>query len=216
MSVNEDVELKNEMEKMVDSYDSYMRKITFGREDALRSMTVELAQIKAGDSVLEVGCGTGTLTLAAKRKTGPSGNVSGIDLIPGMIQRSRQKAAETGADIEFELGSIEAIPFPDNSFDVVMCSFMIFHMSEEVRRKGIAEIHRVLKPQGQLMVLDLALPANPVSRAAAKAFLGFMLKHDLKELVPVMRVSGFQEAEILPVKYRIFGLSVLAALRGRK
>jgi len=121
-------------------------------------MTVNLAQVKPGDCVLEVGCGTGTLTLAAKRQAGPSGKVFGIDIIPGMIELCQRKAAQANLDVTFQLGSIDDIPFSANQFDVVMCSFMIFHMSEMVRRKGIIEIYRVLRPQGRLLVLDLALP----------------------------------------------------------
>jgi ubiquinone/menaquinone biosynthesis C-methylase UbiE len=213
---NEDSVIKSQMERMAPSYDSYMRKITLGRENALREMTVNLAQVKPGDCVLEVGCGTGTLTLAAKRQAGPSGKVFGIDIIPGMIDLSQQKAAQAKLDVKFQLGSIEDIPFSANQFDVVMCSFMIFHMSEMVRRKGIAEIYRVLKPQGQLMVLDLALPIHPVSRAIAKTLLGFMLEHDLKELVPLMEASGFSGIEILQAKYRVLGLSILSFARGSK
>jgi ubiquinone/menaquinone biosynthesis C-methylase UbiE len=213
---DEDSEIKSQMEKMVDSYDSYMRKITFGRENKLREMTVDLAQVKSGDSVLEIGCGTGTLTLAAKHKAGPSGKVYGIDIIPGMIELSRQKAANAKLDVAFQLGSIDNIPFPDNQFDVVMCSFMIFHMSEAVRRKGIEEIYRVLKPEGQLMVLDLNLPDRHVTRALVKLFLGFMFEHDLKELIPLMEASGFSGAELQQAKYRVFGLPILSFVRGRK
>lgn len=200
----------------MDSYDLYMKRITLGREEALRTMTVNLALIKEGDCVLEVGCATGSLTLAAKRQVGPSGKVFGIDIIPGMIERSRQKAVQAKLDITFQLGNIENIPFPENQFDVVMCSFMIFHMSEKVRKKGIEEIYRVLKPQGKLLVLDLALPPNPVSRRILKFLLGFMLKHDLKELQPVMESSGFSQIEISQAKYRVFGLPILSFVRGTK
>ena len=97
--VDEDKAIKARMEKMVKSYDKYMKRITLGREDVLRKMTIDLAGIKSGDCVLEVGCATGTLTLAAKQKAGPSGKVYGIDIIPGMIERSRQKAAQSGLDV---------------------------------------------------------------------------------------------------------------------
>jgi ubiquinone/menaquinone biosynthesis C-methylase UbiE len=212
--VDEDKLMKSQMEQMVPSYDSYMKKMTFGRERALREMTVNLAQVKAGDCVLEVGCGTGTLTLAAKRRAGPSGKVFGIDVIPGMIELSQRKAAQAKEDITFRSGSIDDIPFPANQFDVVMCSFMIFHMSEEVRRKGITEIYRVLKPQGRLLVLDLALPTQPLPRAIAQKLFGGMLQHDLRELLPLMDATGFSDVEIAPVKFRILGLSVLAFVRG--
>ena len=212
--VNEDKLMKSQMEKMVPSYDSYMRKMTFGRERTLRETTVSLAQVKPGDCILEVGCGTGTLTLAAKRQAGPSGKAFGIDVIPGMIELSQRKAAQANEDVTFQLGSIDDIPFSANQFDVVMCSFMIFHMSEMVRRKGIAEIYRVLKPQGRLLVLDLALPTQPLPRAIAQMLLGGMLQHDLRELLPLMDASGFSDVEIAPVKFRILGLSVLAFVRG--
>jgi len=206
--------MKSQMEKMVPSYDSYMKKVTFGREHVLREETVGLAQVKAGDCVLEIGCGTGTLTLAAKRKAGASGKAFGIDVIPGMIEASQRKAAQAGEDITFQSGSIDDIPFPANQFDVVMCSFMIFHMPETVRRKGIAEIHRVLKPQGRLLVLDMALPAQPLPRAVAKMLFGGMLEHELQELRPLMEASGFSNIEIAPAKFRVLGLSVLSYVRG--
>jgi ubiquinone/menaquinone biosynthesis C-methylase UbiE len=212
----EDKAIKDQMEKMVGKYDSYMKKITLGREAALRSATVGLAQIKPGESVLEVGCGTGTLTLAAKKKAGLSGKVCGIDIIPGMIERCRQKASQANLDVDFGPGSIEEVPFPDNTFDAVMCSFMIFHMSDEVRRKGISEILRVLKPGGRFLVIDLALPEAQVSKSIAKLFLGFLLDHDLKELVPLMAEAGFAKTEKLKVNFRIMGLPVLSALLGRK
>jgi ubiquinone/menaquinone biosynthesis C-methylase UbiE len=213
---DEDTIMKSRMEKMVNSYDKYMNKITLGREDALRTMTVTLAQVNPGDCVLEIGCATGTLSLAAKRQAGPTGSVFGIDIIPGMIEVSRNKAALAKLDVTFQSGSIEDIPFPNEYFDVVMCSFMIFHMSEKVRNKGIKEIYRVLKPQGKLLVLDLALPTQTASRRILKLLLGFMLKHDLKELQPIMESSGFSQIEIAQAKFRVLGLPLLSFVRGTK
>jgi ubiquinone/menaquinone biosynthesis C-methylase UbiE len=213
---DEDTIMKSRMEKMVNSYDKYMNKITLGREDALRTMTVTLAQVNPGDCVLEIGCATGTLSLAAKRQAGPTGSVFGIDIIPGMIEVSRNKAAQAKLDVTFQLGNIEDIPFPNEYFDVVMCSFMIFHMSEKVRNKGIKEIYRVIKPQGRLLVLDLALPTQPASRRILKLLLGFMLKHDLKELQPIMESSGFSQIEIAQAKFRVLGLPLLSFVRGIK
>ena len=213
--VDEDKAMKNEMEQMINSYDTYMKRVTLGREQALRKMTVDLAQVKPGDCVLEVGCGTGSLTLAAKRQAGPSGKVFGIDTLPGMIEFSQRKAAQAKVDITFQLGSIDDIPFPANQFDVVMCSFMIFHMSDPVRQKGMAEIYRVLKPQGGLLILDLALPPKGLSRAIAKALFGGMLQHDLRELLPLMQAAGFSDVETAPAEFRILGLSVLAFVRGK-
>jgi ubiquinone/menaquinone biosynthesis C-methylase UbiE len=213
---NEDLTIRNKMEKIVDTYDRYMKRITLGREDSLRRMTVNLAEVKQGDSVLEIGCATGSLTLAAKRQAGPTGSVFGIDIIPGMIDASRKKASEAGLDVTFQLCNISDIPFPDEQFDVVMCSFMIFHMSEEVRNKGINEIFRVLKPQGRLLVLDIALPPSPVSRKLLRLLVGFMIKHDLKELQPAMESTGFSQINIARARYRVMGLPILSFLRAIK
>lgn len=211
-----DLQIKNQMEKMVFTYDKYMRRITFGREDKLRQMTVELSQVKPGNNVLEIGCATGSLTIAAKRKAGNNGMVAAIDIIPGMIEVSKEKAQKTNLDINFQLGSIDNIPFPDSQFDVVMCSFMIFHMSDKVRNKGLEEIYRVLKPNGRLLVLDIALPPKSFSRSLLKLFLGFMLKHELKELQPKLETSGFRNIEISRAKFRVLGLPLLSFLRASK
>jgi ubiquinone/menaquinone biosynthesis C-methylase UbiE len=211
---NEDQLMKSAMEKIVPSYDAYMRKMTFGREHILRTTTVNLAQVKPGDCVLEIGCGTGTLTMEAKRQAGPLGKVFGIDIIPGMIELSQRKAAQANQDIIYQLGSIDDIPFSESQFDVVLCSFMIFHMSETTRRKGIAEIQRVLKPQGRLLVLDLALPSQPIQKAIAQRLFGGMLEHDLREIIPLMEASSFAEVEFGAAKFRVLGLAVLAFVRG--
>ncbi len=212
--VNEDEAIKSQMEKMVSTYDSYMKKVTLGREDALRQATLDLAPVNPGDSVLEIGCGTGTLTLAAKRRVGPAGKACGIDIIPGMVEASRRKAAAAGEAINFQLGSMDNIPFPPDQFDAVLCSFMIFHMSAETRQKGMVEIYRVLKPQGRLLVLDLAMPSQPIPRAIARVAFKGMLEHELKELLPLMEACGFTEFESGPAKFRVMGLPILGFVRG--
>jgi ubiquinone/menaquinone biosynthesis C-methylase UbiE len=209
---DEDREIIRQMSQVVDTYDSLMKRMTFGRERALRAMTVNLAQVKPGDSVLEVGCGTGTLTLAAKRQAGPTGKVFGIDVIPGMIERSQRKAAQANVDITFQLGSMYDIPFPDNQFDVVLCSFMIFHVSETLRLKGIPEIYRVLKPRGRLLVIDMAEPTQALPRAIVRALFRSGPPHPLQELLPLLETTGFTGIEIAPAPFSLLGLRLLGYL----
>ena len=119
---------------MAPYYDLVMGLMTLGGEKALRRREAELALIKPGDAVLEIGCGTGSLTLAARAKAGPGGRVCGIDAAPEMIEAARRKAVKAAVEIDFQEGLIQKIPYPDGSFDEILCSFMIFHMSEGVRR----------------------------------------------------------------------------------
>ena len=92
-------------------YDLITALMTFGREKAFRQVTIKLARVMPGDKVLEVGCGTGTLTLAAKARVGSSGEVVGIDIAPEMVAVASRKTARKGIDISFRAGSIEIFLF---------------------------------------------------------------------------------------------------------
>ena len=137
-------------------YDALGFLMSFGREKRIRRTTMELAGVAAGQSVLDVGCGTGTLTLAAKAAVGPSGRVSGIDPAPEMVEFARRKASRAGSDVDFRAGVVEALPFSDATFDVVLSSLMLHHLPEDVKRKGFAEIARVLRPGGLFFAVDFA------------------------------------------------------------
>jgi ubiquinone/menaquinone biosynthesis C-methylase UbiE len=181
-------------------YDFIMVLMTLGREKKLRKMEINQARINQGDKVLEIGCGTGTLSLAAKAQAGAFGEVSGIDIAPEMVAIAKKKAARKGANVNFQVGSIATIPFPDNRFDVVMCSFMIFHMPEDVRIKGFKEIYRVLKPGGHLSIIDGASKDK---------------RYDVRELAPVLKESSFKDIEIEKLIFFIFkGWVLRASKRG--
>src|SRR5436190_5573088 len=98
-------------------YDVLSWVLTLGREQRFRDRLVELSRLGAGESVLEVGCGTGSLALAARRCVGKDGQVSGIDPSPQMVARASRKAARSGLDVGFRTATVEALPFPDASID---------------------------------------------------------------------------------------------------
>src|SRR5512138_862937 len=133
MTITQVEKQDGQMGKWAPWYDPLMTLLTLGHEKKLRQKEIGLSGVRPGAAVLEIGCGTGTLSLAAKEAAGPTGSVTGIDIAPEMVARARKKAARRGADLVFAEGSIDAIPYPDRSFDVAMCSFMIFHMPDDVR-----------------------------------------------------------------------------------
>lgn len=125
-----------------------------GKLRALHERGVALADLKSGEAVLDVGCGTGTLALLAKERVGDSGRVSGIDPGARQIARARQRAARRNLEIDFRVGTIEALPFADRSFGVVLSALMMHHLPDELKRRGMAEIERVLVPGGRLVIVD--------------------------------------------------------------
>lgn len=130
--------------------------LMFGHsEQVFRRKVAEMAQLQPGEHVLDVGCGTGTLALVAKGRVGETGRVCGIDPAPKQIAHARRKAARRGLPTEFQLGVIEEIPYPDRSFDVVLSTMMMHHLTSDLKRRGLAEIARVLKPGGRLLIVDM-------------------------------------------------------------
>lgn len=141
-------------------YDALAWALTLGRERALRERLVEAARLAPGEAVLDAGCGTGSLAIAAKRRVGASGTVHAIDAAPEMIARARDKAARAGVDVAFETARAEALPFPDAHFDVVLSTLMLHHLPGPVRRAFAAEIRRVLRPGGRVLAVDFEAPTR--------------------------------------------------------
>ena len=141
-------------------YDLLLRVIWLGREGAFRKNVVDLAGLKPGESVLDVGCGTGTLAITAKQRVGPKGRVCGIDASPEMIKKACKKTRKAGVDIVFENAAVDKLPFADATFDSVLSTVMLHHLPDESRRECISEIRRVLKPGGRLLAVDFGGPAD--------------------------------------------------------
>lgn len=147
-------------------YDFLVWLVMRGKEQMVRHMIADQAQFQPGESVLDVGCGTGTLALVAQERVGETGHVVGIDPSRQMIARARRKMKRARLSLDFQLGVIEALAFPDQSFDVVLCTLMIHHVPDDLKRQGLAEIARVLKPGGRLMIVDSGLEGIPLQDGA--------------------------------------------------
>lgn len=126
----------------------------FGKERAFRNKLLQLARIASGESVLDVGCGTGTLAIAAKGRVGSAGTVYGIDASPEMLARAEKKARRAGAEVIFRNGLAEALPFTDHQFNVVFSTVMLHHLPRKARLQCANEIRRVLKLNGRVLAVD--------------------------------------------------------------
>lgn len=127
---------------------------------------VRLARLAPGRRALDVCCGTGDVALALAR-TGAE--VIGLDFSPEMLAVARQRARTAAGNLRFVEGDALALPFPEDSFDAVTISYGLRNLADF--RAGLAEMARVLRPGGRLLVLDFGKPANRLWRALYFAYL---------------------------------------------
>lgn len=193
-------------------YDLMTRLFGMGVNRSNSRMVIELAKVKPGDSVLDVGCGTGNLTMTAQSYAGPGGKVYGIDAAPEMIEVAQKKASRSGSEVVFEVGLIEALAFPEATFDVVISRLAIHHLPDDLKHRGFAEILRVLKPGGHLLIADFNPPTNPVLNHITTALVGsHMMQTDIRRLPPMLESAGFVEITSGPTRS-----AILAFVSGKK
>lgn len=120
-----------------------------------------LGRLEPAERVLDLGCGAGTDTIVAALMVGPEGSVAGIDMTPEMLAKARASAAELGlANVRLVEGEVESLPFPDESFDVVISNGVIDLVPD--KDAVFSELHRILRPGGRIQVADVTIQ-NPVS-----------------------------------------------------
>ncbi len=136
-------------------YDLRVWWLTRGRERAFREQLVALARLQPGERVLDVGCGTGSLALAARRVVGSAGSVTGVDPSPEMIGRARGKARRAKLAIDLREAPAQALPFEAGSFDVVLSTLVLHQLPPADLHASVAEMIRVLRPGGRLLLVDI-------------------------------------------------------------
>lgn len=174
-------------------YDMFLWLISFGKEHSYRERVLDLANLKRGESVLDIGCGTGTLAIAASQRVGRKGSVSGVDASPEMLARARKKASKAGAVIDFKNGVVEALPFGDGQFDAVLSTMTLHHLGPKSRLECAREVRRVLKPGGRVLLVDFAKPAE-----GKKGILDHFHHHgyvNLKDLIVLATEAGLDVRE---------------------
>ncbi len=153
---------------------------------------VGAVQIPATIRVLDAGCGTGRLARVIKAGR-PASEVIGLDADLRILSIARQKAAQRDLDVKFFEGSIERMPFPDGSFDLVYSVLVLHHLPEEIKAKACREMFRVLRPGGWAIIADFAPPHGWAATAVASVMRWFERTADnfAGRIPPVLRAAGF-------------------------
>jgi len=181
-------------------YDLLTWLLTFGRIARLRALIADRADVQPGDMILDVACGTGDLALVLGRRMGSTGRVVGIDASPEMITRARRKAQRQGVAVDFHVEPVEALSFPDGTFDRVASSLAFHHFPGDLKRRAVESIARVLKPGGRLLIVDLDPAARhiPLHRT--------MPPPTPDHLVPdLLRAAGFTDVTEEPLRFTSLG-----------
>lgn len=187
-------------------------------ESAFKPQLVKQAKIASGHRVLDLGCGTATLTLLIKQ-TQPDAAVVGLDGDPNILEIAKAKAAKAGLLITLDQGMSFDLPYPDNSFDRVLSSLVFHHLTRENKIRTLKEVFRVLIPNGELHIADWGKAQNALMRMAflpVQMLDGFRTTADnVKGLLPgLLSTAGFDDIQ-QTVHYSTL-LGTLTLLQARK
>lgn len=178
-------------------YDAMNSVMTAGLHHRWRERAAERAELRPGDAALDVCCGTGDLAFELMRRVSPGGHVVGCDFSEPMLDLAREKAAKRGADgARFEWADALRLPYDADRFDAVTVGFGVRNLADLDR--GLAEMSRVLRPGGRLVVLEITQPSRPP--------LSTFYSLWFDRIVPLLgRLAGDSEAySYLPESVRSF------------
>ena len=155
------------------NYDSLNRIISLGIDNSWRRKLVAMAANKKPKKIVDVATGTGDLAIALTSI--PSATVTGIDIAVEMLEIGKQKITERNLNrkINMIVGDAESLPVVDNTIDVVTVAFGVRNFGDLY--KGLSEIHRILKPEGQLFILETSVPKNLFFRIGYKIYTSLFL-----------------------------------------
>jgi len=166
-------------------YDSFAKLV-----DPLRHRLLQQVNIQPGQRVLDLGCGTGLLTMMIKQSVSGA-HVTGLDGDEEVLKIAREKSR--GADIQWDHALAFDMPYPGDSFDVVVSSFVTHHLTRENKARAFKEVQRVLRPDGWFHILDFGPPFNFLTRIQASVMNKFELTQDnfAGRILPMLTEAGF-------------------------
>jgi ubiquinone/menaquinone biosynthesis C-methylase UbiE len=185
------------------------------REHTLKTALIQQARIEAGMRVLDLGCGTGTLTIMTQRAH-PDAAVTGLDGDPHVLSTAANKAP--GLEITWALGLASNLPFPDAHFDRVLTSLVIHHLDRTGKQHAFQEARRVLTGNGQLVVLDFTAPWSRITGLQAAVMRHVERAEDnfAGRLPGFMARAGFDQVDEVGRYSTVFGpVAIWRAQPGR-
>ena len=186
------------------------------REESFKRKLIQVANIEPGMQVLDLGCGTGTLTIMLKQSV-PQAQVIGLDGDSEVLSIARSKANQASVDIQWEQGLSYNLPYAAETFDRVVSSLVIHHLVSADKVRTFQEIHRVLRPGGEFHMVDFGPPHNFYERVLSlfDRWLEEAEDNALGRLPGMMQSVGLQQVEETFHLTTIFGsLSMLRAVKG--
>lgn len=175
---------------------------------------IEQAELAPGQRVLEIGCGTGNLTIRAKRSQ-PAAEVIGSDPDPLALRRAQRKVRGLSG-IRFEHAYAQRLPFADGEFDRVLSSMMLHHLDSDAKAAAAAEVFRVLRPGGRLHLVDIGGdPAEHGGLASRLTLHNHLTAGNLGDAIPrLFGEAGFECTQVATQRHRVLGqLAYYRAIR---
>jgi demethylmenaquinone methyltransferase/2-methoxy-6-polyprenyl-1,4-benzoquinol methylase len=165
--------------------------------------------LRPGQRVLDVGSGPGRLVFALSDRVTPGGSVDGVDGAAEMVSRAQRNNRRAQRPVTFRTARAQQLPFPDEQFDAVTCTLVLHHVAEADRPQAVAEMYRVLRPGGLLLVADFV--PGPVGRLARRCGGHAAHADALDEAVRLVEAAGFADLRRGPTTVR--GIGRLVAVK---
>ena len=150
-------------DSVASKYDVMNDLMSMGLHRAWKAYTVAVANVREGDKVLDIAGGTGDLARAFAKRVGTRGTVVHTDINEAMLRQGRDRLLDDGLVLPTAICDAETLPFPNDSFDLVSVAFGLRNMTHKER--ALAEMNRVLRPGGRLLVLEFSKVAPPLAKA---------------------------------------------------